>query len=34
MDGDNYDIWHHKIHYVLNEQEFLETLTHLLSLLE
>ena len=31
MDGDNYDIWHHKIQYVLNEQEVLETLTFSLS---
>jgi hypothetical protein len=31
LDGDNYDIWHRKIQYVLNEQEVLETLTHSLS---
>ena len=41
LDGENYNIWHHKIQYVLNEQEVLETLlneqevletlTHLLS---
>ena len=34
LNGDNYDIWHHKNHCVLNEQEVLETLTHLLSLVE
>ena len=34
LDGDNYDIWHRKIQYVLNEQEVLETLTHSLSALE
>jgi hypothetical protein len=27
LDGDNYDIWHRKIRYVLNEQEVLETIT-------
>ena len=31
LDGDNYDIWHRKIKYVLNEQEVFETLTHSLS---
>ena len=31
LDDDNYDIWHRKIQYVLNEQEVLETLTHSLS---
>ena len=31
LDGENYNIWHRKIQYVLNEQEVLETLTHLLS---
>jgi hypothetical protein len=31
LHGDNYDIWHRKIQYVLNEQEVLETLTHSLS---
>ena len=34
LDGENYNIWHHKIQYVLNEQEVLETLTHLLSKLD
>lgn len=28
LDGDNYDIWHRKIQYLLSEQEVLETLTH------
>ena len=31
LDGKNYNIWRYKIQYVLNEQEVLETLTHLLS---
>ena len=31
LDGENYNIWHRKIQYLLNEQEVLETLTHLLS---
>ena len=31
LDGENYNIWHRKIQYVLNEQEILETLTHSLS---
>jgi hypothetical protein len=28
LDGKNYDIWHCKIHYLLNELEVLETLTN------
>jgi hypothetical protein len=32
LDGENYDIWHQKIRYVLNEQKVLETLSH--SLIE
>jgi hypothetical protein len=28
LDGENYDISHRKIRYVLNEQEVLETLSH------
>ena len=31
LDGKNYNIWHRKIQYVLNEQEVLEILTHSLS---
>ena len=31
LDGENYNIWHCKIQYVLNEQEVLETQTHSLS---
>ena len=27
LNGDNYDIWHRKIQYLLDEQEVLETLT-------
>nr|POE88869.1 hypothetical protein CFP56_37404 [Quercus suber] len=34
LDGENYNIWHRKIQYVLNEQEVLETLTHSLSKLD
>ena len=34
LDGENYNIWHRKIQYLLNEQEVLETLTHLLSKLD
>ena len=28
LDGINYDMWHRKIQYLLNEQEVLETLSH------
>jgi hypothetical protein len=31
LDGKNYDIWHRKIRYFLNEQEVLETLSHSLT---
>ena len=31
LDGENYNIWLHKIQYLLNEQEVLETLTHSVS---
>jgi len=31
LDGENYDIWHRKIRYVLYEQEVLETLSHSLA---
>ena len=31
LDSENYNIWHRKIQYVLNEQEVLETLTYSLS---
>ena len=27
LDGDNYDIWHRKIQYTLDEEEVIETLT-------
>ena len=27
MDGENYDVWHRKIQYILDEQEVMETLT-------
>ena len=26
--GDNYDIWHRKVQFILKEQEVLETLNH------
>lgn len=31
LEGENYDIWHRKIRYVLNEQEVLKTLSHSLT---
>ena len=31
MNGDNYDIWHHKIQYILEEQETLEALNNTLA---
>uniref|UniRef100_A0A0D3D3E6 DUF4219 domain-containing protein n=1 Tax=Brassica oleracea var. oleracea TaxID=109376 RepID=A0A0D3D3E6_BRAOL len=31
QDGDNYDIWYRKIHYVLEEQEVKETVSHLME---
>ena len=30
LDGTNYDMWHGKIQYLLNEQEVLETLTNVM----
>ena len=30
LDGTNYDMWHRKIQYLLNEQEVLETLTNVI----
>jgi hypothetical protein len=27
----NYDVWHHKIEYLLEEQEMLETITQLMA---
>ena len=32
LDGDNYDIWHRKIQYILNKQDVLETLTQEMTL--
>jgi hypothetical protein len=32
--GNNYDIWHRKIQYLLNEQELLETLSSKMTRLE
>ena len=34
LDRTNYDIWHRKIQYLLNEQEVLETLTNVMMKLE
>ena len=34
LDRTNYDIWHRKIQYLLNEQEVLETLTTVMMKLE
>lgn len=31
LDGENYDIWHHKIQYVLDGLEVLAALTHYLN---
>ncbi|KAK2971566.1 hypothetical protein RJ640_017935 [Escallonia rubra] len=31
LDGDNYDIWHRKVQYMLDEQEVLETLTAVMA---
>ena len=28
LNGDNYDIWHQKVQYILEEQDVLETLNH------
>ena len=30
LDGTNYDMWHRKIQYQLNEQKVLETLTNVM----
>ena len=29
LNGDNYEIWHYKVQYILEEQEALETLNHM-----
>ena len=34
LNGDNYDIWHQKVQYVLEEQETLETLQNTIIELE
>ena len=34
LDGTNYDMWHRKIQYLLNEQEVLETLNNVMMRLE
>ena len=31
LNGDNYDIWHRKIQYILEEQETLQTLNNTLA---
>ena len=30
LNGDNYDIWHRKVQYVIEEQEALETLNNIM----
>ena len=34
LDGTNYDMWHRKIQYLLNEQTVFETLTNVMMRLE
>ena len=34
LNGDNYEIWHYKVQYILEEQEALETLNHIRQELE
>lgn len=34
LNGDNYEIWYHKVRYVSEEQEVLETLSHVMEELE
>jgi len=34
LNGDNYDIWHQKIQYILEEQDVLETFNHTVNELE
>ena len=31
LNGDNYDIWHRKVQYILEEQEVLETLNNIMN---
>ena len=31
LNGDNFDIWHRKVQYILEEQEVLETLTNIMN---
>ena len=31
LNGDNYEIWHRKVQYILEEQEALETLNHIMQ---
>ena len=30
LNGENYEIWHRKVQYILEEQETLETLNHIM----
>ncbi|KAL7225158.1 hypothetical protein ACSBR1_020524 [Camellia fascicularis] len=32
LDGNNYDIWHRKVQYLLNEQELLDHLTNIMAI--
>ena len=31
LNGDNYEIWHRKVRYILEEQETLETMNHIMQ---
>ena len=31
LNGDNFDVWHRRVQYILEEQEYLETLHHTMS---
>lgn len=31
MDGDNYDMWHRKVQYILEEQEVLEAINNTMT---
>ena len=34
LNGDNYDIWHYKIQYILDKQEVMKTLTQEMTVSE
>ena len=31
LSGDNFDVWHRRVQYILEEQEYLEALHHTMS---